>query len=168
MSPAEAAGTERARSSKGKLATGTVMLALSTFRQSDKAVALAGEKAARAKRLVIVFVVDVNLARYLMPTDVGLYPNLREKCEKELLEEHRRDAEEKARRIADRMTRRIASVVVHTVTGRFGVECMRVVETERPDVIVTTRSRRPDWLRKFFGSPVDHLIRHAGCPVVEA
>jgi nucleotide-binding universal stress UspA family protein len=33
-------------------------------------------------------------------------------------------------------------------------------------VIITTRSKRPEWVRRFFGSPVDDLIRKAGCPVV--
>ena len=171
MNPAGVTDTESARKKtqprNGRVTTGTVMLALSTFRQSEEAVALAAEKAVHAGRFVIVFVVDVNLARYLMPTDVGLYPNLKEKCERELLEEHRREAEERARRIADRMARKVASVDVYTVTGRFGIECMRVVESERPDVIVTTRSKRPEWLRRLFGSPVDYLIEHAGCPVIE-
>jgi len=48
-----------------------VLLALSTFRQSPEAVALAIEKAREPGKLIVVYVVDVNLARYFIGTDVG-------------------------------------------------------------------------------------------------
>ena len=50
--------------------------------------------------------------------------------------------------------------------GRFAVVCLDVVNQVRPSLIVTTRSRRPKWVKKFFGAPVDELIAKAGCPVV--
>lgn len=145
-----------------------VMLALSTFRQSDKAVELAIEKAAQGNALIVAFVVDVNLARYLVGSDVGLFPGLKERCERELLKDYRDEAETKAGCIVERTERRGISVKAYVTTGRFALECMNVVERENPEVIVTTRSKRPAWVRRFFGSPVDYLIAHAGCPVVEA
>ena len=103
-----------------------------------------------------------------MVTDVRLYPKLRDRCEKELLEEDRQRAQEKVRLIVEGMSRKIPSVRTLTVTGRFGIECMKIVESENPELIVTTRPKRPNWVRRFFGSPVDYLIKHAGCPVIEA
>ena len=50
--------------------------------------------------------------------------------------------------------------------GRFAVICLEVVKQTHPSVIVTTRSRRPDWVKKFFGAPVDELIAKAVCPVL--
>jgi len=63
-----------------------IMLALSTFRKSDEAIRLAIEKAQRGKNLVVFFVVDVNLARYLIGADLGLFPELQESYEEEVLE----------------------------------------------------------------------------------
>ena len=147
---------------------GPVMLALSTFRQSQAPVDLALQKAAEAGTLVIAFVVDVNVARYLVGTDVGLFPDLRDRCEEEFLREQRKHAEQNVSRIIGMAEKRGIATRSRIVTGRFGVECMKIVEEEKPGLIVTTRSRRPGWVRRFFGSPVDHLIANAKCPVVEA
>ena len=144
-----------------------VMLALSTFRQSGGAVELAVEKAVEGKTLVVAFVVDVNVARYLVGTDVGLFPDLRDKCEEEFLKGNRELAEEGVKRITETAERRGITVRPCVSIGRFALECMKVVEKEKPDVIVTTRSKRPAWVRRFFGSPVDYLIANAGCPVIE-
>lgn len=145
------------------------MLALSTFRQSEAAVEAAIEKAAGEEALLVVaFVVDVNVARYLLGSDVGVFPGLKERCEQEFLAYEKGIAEEKVRAIADTAEKRGVSVRSCVAVGRFGLECMKIVEDERPELIVTTRSKRPGWVRRFFGSPVDYLIANAGCPVIEA
>jgi len=145
----------------------SIMLALSSFRQSEKAVQLAMEKAAGGKTLIVVFIVDVNLARYLIGSDIASFPDLKERTEEELLKNFRMQAEEKTRTIVERAERRGISVRTYVNTGRFGLECMKVIEREKPEMVVTTRSKRPAWVRRFFGSPVDALIAKAGCPVVE-
>ncbi len=144
------------------------MLALSTFRQSQRAVELAIEKARKPGELVIVYVVDVNLARYLMDTDIGFYSKLMKTTEEELLGEHKATAEKRVATIAREAETRGITVRASIVVGRFAQECIAVVDKEQPELIVTTRSDRPAWARRFFGSPVDRLIRHAGCPVREA
>ena len=50
--------------------------------------------------------------------------------------------------------------------GRFAEVCLEQVAHFGPSLVVTTRSRRPDWVRQFFGSPVDTLIEKAGCSVL--
>jgi nucleotide-binding universal stress UspA family protein len=147
---------------------GSIMLALSTFRQSEKAIELAIEKAKGGKNLIVVFVADVNLARYLIGTDVALYPELKEKCEEEILKEHRDRAEKKVSLMAKTAEDHGVSVKTYVSIGRFALECLKVVEEENPELIITTRSKRPAWVKRFFGSPVDYLIANAGCPVVEA
>jgi hypothetical protein len=67
-----------------------IILALSTFRKSDEAIRLAIEKAKEGKNLIVLFVVDVNLARYLIGADLSLFPELRESCEEEVLKKYRK------------------------------------------------------------------------------
>lgn len=149
-------------------AGGPVMLALSTFRQSDQAIALALEKAKRSGRLIIVHVADVNLARYFIGSDAIFFPELREKCEQELLAEHLAQGQAQAETIAVQARQAGLAVEIRAQIGRFALVCLEVVAQIRPEAIITTRSKRPAWVKRFFGSPVDKLIAEAGCPVIEA
>ncbi len=144
-----------------------VLLALSTFRHSEAAIEFATEKAAEGRDLVLAYIADVNLARYYLGSDVGLYPELRENTRRELLHQHRHEADEKAAEIAQRLRGRGVTVRVYVNVGRFAAECLKLVEKEHPELIVTTRSERPRWVKKFFGSPVDKLREKTGCPVIE-
>ena len=146
----------------------TVMLALSTFRHSDKAIALALDRAESNGGLIIAYVVDINLARYFIGSDVGLYEQLKSKCEREILEEHRRMARSRVKEIVQQAEARSIRSKVHVQTGRFALKILALANTYRPEVIITTRSNRPKWVKQFFGSPVDMLIARAPCPVIEA
>lgn len=143
------------------------MLALSTFRHSQKAIALALDRAESNGRLIIAYIVDVNLARYFIGSDVGLYEQLRSKCEREILEEHRRTARSRVKEIVQQAEERSIISKVHVQTGRFALKILALANTYRPELIITTRSNRPKWVKQFFGSPVDTLIERATCPVIE-
>ncbi len=145
-----------------------VMIALSTFRHSKKAVDLAIERARHGGQLIIVYIVDINLARYFIGSDVGLYENLKSKCEQEILEDHRRIARSRVSAIVHQAEEQSIAVKNHVQTGRFALKTLALAETYQPEVIITTRSNRPKWVKRFFGSPVDTLIACASCPVVEA
>jgi nucleotide-binding universal stress UspA family protein len=133
-----------------------VMLALSTFRRSEAAVTAALDRArTEARPLCLVYVVDMNLARY-------------DRCEDELLEEHRAEAERDVVRIAGLAADQgVVGVTSHVEVGRFALVVLEHARLRSPVVIYTTRSDRPDWVRRFFGSPVDTVIERAGVPVVE-
>ena len=150
------------------LTAAPIMLALSTFRQSDRAIEVAIDKAAPCKRLIVVYVVDVNLGRYMIGSDLGFVPSVQEQYKKELLREHRERGEGVVQSISRLAAPQGIMVDSHIVTGRFALEILDVAETERPSVIITTRSRRPKWIKKLFGSPVDYLSTHARCEVMEA
>ncbi len=145
-----------------------VMLALSTFRKSEKAVELALAEARTSRTLVVVFVVDINVARYIIGTDVGLWPELKQSCEEELLQKHENAAREAVQMIVAKAQGLGLTVRTYVTRGRFALECLEVVAREQPDLIVTTRSNRPNWVRRFFGSPVDHLVAEAGSRVIMA
>ena len=144
---------------------GCVMLALSTFRQSEKAINIAFEKCQQTKKLMVVFVADVNLARYFVDVDLGLFGELRESCEAGMLQQHEKAGREHLAAITARAEREGIEVQTHLEIGRFGLVCLDLVQQVKPSLIVTTRAKRPEWVRKFFGSPVDDLTANAGCPV---
>ncbi len=145
---------------------GCVMLALSTFRRSEKAVALAIEKCQEVRNLMIVYVVDINVARYIVGAEEAFLFDMKEQNEAELLEKAKKDGLEAVAKIAGEADKNAILAKTMIKVGRFAVICLEVVKQTHPSVIVTTRSRRPDWVKKFFGAPVDELIAKAGCPVL--
>ena len=143
---------------------GCMMLALSTFRRSEKAIEVAMEKSREIKKLMVVYVVDIDVARYFVGVEVSI--KMRETCESEMLEIAEKEAREHVATIAEKAEKEGIEVKTLVQLGRFAVVCLDVVSQLRPSLIVTTRSRRPEWVKKFFGAPVDELIAKAGCPVV--
>lgn len=146
-----------------------IMLALSSFRQSHTAIGLAIEQAKKSSELIVVYVVDVNLVRYLIGTDIGwLCPEVKDRCNEEILSEYREKAEQEVKFITRMAKDHRVCVRSYIDIGRFAVECLKVIEKEKPELVITTRSSRPQWVKKFFGSPVDYLVANAKCQVVEA
>ncbi len=144
---------------------GCVMLALSTFRQSEKAIDTAIEKARDVKKLAVVYVANVNLARYFVDVEPGFFGELREICEEDLLKQHEQTGRKHVAAITARAEKEGIEVQSYSQIGRFAVVCLDIVERVNPSLIVTTRSKRPEWVKKFFGAPVEDLIENAGCPV---
>lgn len=145
---------------------GCVMLALSTFRKSEQAIDAAIQKAKGPRKLLIVFVADVNLARYFIGAEDGLSPDLRDMCESDLLELHRKEGGRHVDEIAAKARMEDIEVKSFINIGRFASVCLDFVKEANPSLIVTTRSRRPEWVKRFFGAPVSELIEKAGCPVL--
>ena len=145
---------------------GCVMLALSTFRKSEKAVDTAIQKAKDTKKLVVVFVADVNLARYFIGAEHGLWPDLKETCEADLLKLHVKEGRGHVAIIGTKA--RLEGIEMKAIVeiGQFAAVCLDLVKQEKPSLIVTTRSQRPEWVKRFFGAPVNELIEKADCPVM--
>jgi len=144
------------------------MLALSNSQESNGAIEAAINSARESKNLLVVYVVDVNLAYHFIETDVGFYPQIKERCEDELLNEYVLRAKKRAASIAQMANREGIAVTSYVDTGRFVRKCLEVIQSEKPDLVITTRSRRPRWIRRLFGSSTDYLITHSGCRVIEA
>ena len=147
---------------------GCIMLALSTFRRSEKAIEVAMEKSRKIRKLMVVYVVDIDVARYFVGVENEIPISMRETCESEMLEKAEKEAREHVATIAEKAEKEGIGVKTLVQRGEFAVVCLDVVNQLRPSLIVTTRSRRPAWVKKFFGAPVDELIAKAGCPVVTA
>jgi len=145
---------------------GCVMLALSTFRKSEKAIDTACDKAKNVKKLMIVYIADVNLARYFIGAEHGVTSTLKDICEADLLKQHKDVGLKHVGEISEKAKREGIEVKTHVQIGRFAIVCLEIAQKEKPSMIVTTRSQRPEWVKKFFGAPVDELIAKARCPVV--
>jgi nucleotide-binding universal stress UspA family protein len=145
---------------------GCVMLAISTFRRSEAAVKIALEKSLQSKRLMVVYVVDVNVARYLLDAEEKFLTGLKESSESDLLEGWKKEADKHVREIAEMAEIKGISVKTYSEVGRFAVVCLDIIKRVKPSLIVTTRTRRSEWVKKIFGAPVDELIEKAGCPVL--
>ncbi|MGO9312851.1 MAG: universal stress protein [Syntrophobacteraceae bacterium] len=143
---------------------GCVMLALSTFRKSEVAVHTAMQNAKRTRKLCVVFVADLNLAGYFIATEIP--PAYKEMYEAEILKLDERVGLAHVEEIGAEARREGIEMKAVVKIGRFAVVCLDLVKEEKPSMIVTTRSQRPEWVRRLFGSPVDALIEKAGCPVL--
>ena len=145
---------------------GCVMLALSTFRRSEQAIDVALSRSREGKKLMIVYVIDINMARYLVGIEEEFIVGLKDTCEEELLEKAEKEAKEHVAAIAGNADKLGIQTKALIQRGRFAIITLDVVKQVKPSLIVTTRSKRPEWVKKFFGAPVDELINKAGCPVV--
>jgi len=92
---------------------------------------------------------------------------LKEKAESEILIGHENQAKEKVNYIVSTAENGI-NVKTYIDTGRFGLKCVEIAKTENSELIITTRSKRPEWVKKLFGSPVDYLIKNSGCEVIKS
>ncbi|HOI95327.1 MAG TPA: universal stress protein [Syntrophobacter fumaroxidans] len=149
----------------GKSMEGCVMLAISTFRRSERAIDVAIEEAREIKKLLVVYIADSNLARYMVDADQRLFGELRESVESNVLERHEKEGWEHVEEIAERAEKEGIEVKTHVQVGQFAVICLEAIKTRKPSLVVTTRSQRPAWVKRFFGAPVDELIKGASCPV---
>ena len=135
-----------------------VLLALSSFRFSEaeveRALARCREDGARLR---VLYVVDVNIARYFSESGVMAGTTLREQLEAGAFEE----LQVRAQAILDEVCSRVSETDVTCEgvlrVGRFAEEVTALVRAERPQVVIATRAQRPEWLRRLFGSPVDRL-----------
>lgn len=91
-----------------------VMLALSTFRHSEKAINFTIQEAKKGRRL----------ARYFIGSDIGFYEELKSKYEKEILEEHRETAKTRVGAIEKLAGEYSIKVEKHIRTGRFALQVL--------------------------------------------
>lgn len=145
-----------------------ILLALSTFRQSDslvqKTIQLAKQE---GRQLVVLFVVDINVTRYLVDSQTIPGTHFRQECREEMLAEYKEMADAKIKAIASQANDAGVPCETIVVTGRFGIETINMIRERNPEKVTLTRSRRPRWMRQLFGSPVDYITEHATCPVFE-
>ena len=140
-----------------------ILLALSSFRQKEQQIQAALDLCARAGApLLALFVVDINLARYHVASDMMVGESLRKRLEEGVMEEQ----EARGRAALDRVKALADARGIPCTTclrmGRFAQEVKAVVLSHDPAAVVLTRANRPEWLRRLFGSPVDQIRAELG------
>jgi hypothetical protein len=118
---------------------GCVMLALSTFRRSEQAVSTAIRKAKSTRKLLVVFVPDINLAKYFIGSELS--PAMKEMCEADLLKLHQKEGHERVNEIAAKA--KLEDIEMKSVVqlGHFAAICLDLIKREKPSLIVTTGTR---------------------------
>lgn len=140
-----------------------ILLALSSFRQKDAQIQAALDICARAQApLLALFVVDINLARYHVATDVMVGESLRKQLEEGVLSEQEARARQTLERVKTLADARNVPCTTSLRVGRFAEEVRMVALSKDPAAIVLTRANRPEWMRRLFGSPVDQIRAELG------
>ena len=86
---------------------------------------------------------------------------MKETCETDLLKVHEQEGRGHVEEIAAKARLENIEMKSEVQVGRFALVCLGLIEQVKPSLIVTTRSGRPEWVKKFFGAPVDELIKKA-------
>lgn len=147
----------------------TILLALSTIRQSPKTINYALKKAKKEKaRLVILFIVDSDLPHLILDKmmDVGF---MGDKPSLQLYQSILKEYKERGKKITEEISQEAKSLGVEWSTliaeGEFTKECLKVIEKEKPEKIILTRAERSCLSRFLFGSAVNNLKQKSPSPI---
>jgi len=68
--------------------------------------------------------------------------------------EHKKQAREKVNSIVLIAEKFEIDVKTYIDIGRFGLKCVEIVKIENPELVITTRSKRPKWVKNFLVHPL--------------
>jgi len=140
-----------------------ILLALSSFRHKDEQIHAALDLCASAGApLSALFVIDINLARYHVASDMMVGESLRQQLEEGVMGEQEARARETLEAVKALAQSRGIPCTTAIRVGRFADEVRIVALSKMPSAIVLTRANRPQWMRRLFGSPVDHIRAELG------
>jgi len=147
----------------------TILLALSTTRQSPKTIDYALKQAQKEKaRLFILFIVDPDLPHLVLDKmmDVGF---MGDKPSLELYHSILKEYKERGKKITEDISRAAESMGIEwstiMVEGEFIKECLKVIEEKNPGITILTRAERSSLSRFLFGSAVNRLKQKSPCPL---
>lgn len=136
----------------------TIVLALSTRRQSSKAIKQALDIANKeSAKLIIIFVAEIPSSLALASVDIGIWGN------EAVLKEYEKEGE----RILQAIQKHAKSLNIECGTliakGKFTKECLRVIKEKKADLVIVARTKGFDLSDIFFGSPITKIGRRANC-----
>jgi nucleotide-binding universal stress UspA family protein len=148
----------------------TIVLALSTTRQSPKTIDFALKEAQKEEsRLLLLFIVDPDLPHLILDKmmDVGF---MGDKPSTQVYDSILKEYRERGERIISDISQRADSVGIECeadmVEGEFVAECLKVIKRENPKKVILTRAQRSNLSRFLFGSAVNKLKEKSPSPII--
>ena len=149
---------------------GTILLVLSTTRDSQKTVDLALERAGREKApLTVLFVLDSAMPESIFEklTDMGFTG---EKPSEQLRDAILVEYRERGRKKLAEIEALAAPLGIPCETvmreGEFRAECLSLIAEKGAELVILTRKRRSSLSRFIFGSPVEEIRERTGCELL--
>jgi len=147
----------------------TILLTLSTTRQSPKTINYALKQAQKEKaHLVILFIVDPDLPHLILDKmmDVGF---MGDKPSLELYHSILKEYKERGKKITEEISREADRLGIEwsdvMAEGEFIEECLKVIEEKKPEMTILTRAERSRLSRFLHGSAVNRLQQKSKCPI---
>lgn len=136
----------------------TIALALSTRRQSSKAIKQALDIANKeSAKLIIIFVAEVPSSLALASVDIGIWGD------EAVLKGYEKEGE----RILQAIQESAKSLNIECETliarGEFTKECLKVIKEKKADKVIVARTKGFDLSDIFFGSPITKIAKEANC-----
>ncbi|MFQ6082168.1 MAG: universal stress protein [Candidatus Aminicenantia bacterium] len=147
----------------------TIVLALSTTRQSPRTIEYSLDLAQKeSAKLIVLFIVDPGLPKLIFEKliDMGF---MGEKPSKQvvdaILKEYRERGKEQLEEI--RKSTRSMNIECQTIItqGEFVKECLKIIKKEKPKQVILTRAKRTELSRFLFGSAVNELKKKSPSPI---
>ena len=146
-----------------------ILLALSTTRQSQKTIEHALNFAKKeAASLIALFVIDPDLPELIFSKliDIGFMGEKPgEEVMKALLKEYRIRGDEKLKEIKKLAEKKGIECKTILKTGNFAKECLKIINEQKPLLVVLTRAKRSNISRFLFGSAVNEIKKKSSAPI---
>jgi len=147
----------------------TVLLVLSTTRESPKTIAYALKKTKEIKgSLIALLVIDTTLPASIVKKlsesgFVGDKPG--EEVYANILAEYKQRGEKKLAEIVDQARREGVDAKGVLREGDLAKECLSMIEEEKAFVTIIGRKRVSKLSQFIFGSPIRQIEQNTSCPV---
>ena len=147
----------------------TIMLVLSTTRQSPKSVEYAVETAIENNsHIELLFIVDSKIPDLVFEkmNEMNLLPEGQsEELYETILREYRQRGYSLIEDIEAVLREKEIAYSVFIERGDFAEEALRKIRALLPDLVILTRSRRSKISKFLYGSSVDFLVRESPCQI---
>ncbi len=147
----------------------TILLVLSTTRQSSRAIEFALKKAGEEQaKLLLLFIVDVTLPRQILDKMMdggfmGSSPS--EDTYQVVLREYRRRGETMLQEVSRQAEMQHIGYETIIMEGEYVEACLKIIHKRQPALTILTHAERSNLSRLLFGSAVATIKKQSPYPV---
>lgn len=147
----------------------TVLLVISTTRESPKTIDYALKRVKELKgRLIVLCVIDTKLPTSIMEklADTGFVGDKPgTEVFSQILEEYKQRGEKKLAEISEAAKKEGISVKTVLEQGDLVDECLKAIDKEKAYVVIVGKKKMSKLSQFIFGSPIKLIEKNAKCPV---